>query len=144
MWGRKEFGFQAPNLNFFLVWVSVRVYNGLWYHLSMRTGTYRYTNKRVGTGYSQESVPKWTRHPKSASGVPKLVSVCADTLNDAHRQKVICRAWYNDLTIPKEISLSLEKLTRNRKRGRPRKLGGHFTFDDWIAVSYILILIRYF
>ena len=45
---------------------------------------------------------------------------------------VICKAWCNNL-IPKEISLSLDKLTRNKKRGRHRKLGGRFTFDDWIV-----------
>ena len=36
---------------------------------------------------------------------------------------VICRAWYLNL-IPKEISLSLEKFIQNKKKGRPRKLGG--------------------
>ena len=42
---------------------------------------------------------------------------------------VICRAWHFNC-VPRENSLSLEKLTQNKKRGRPRKLKGKHALDE--------------
>ena len=60
-----------------------------------------------------------------ASETSPRVSACARPRHDLHRacKHVVYRAWYLNI-VPKEISLSLSKLNQNKKKGRPRKLGG--------------------
>ena len=41
-------------------------------------------------------------------------------------------------------TLSLEKLTQNKKRGRPRKLGWHYAFDGWIAFELCFVMFQFF
>ena len=49
---KKSQGFVLKIGDFFLVWVRVMVYNDMRYHVSRSTGTYGYSNKRPGLGFS--------------------------------------------------------------------------------------------